>query len=113
MQGLLAFILYAQLIINQGQASTSLIRDYIAAVATLDGVDVQTALIIAKDESGFNPQAIGDHGTSIGLFQIHLPAHPDISEKQAEDPIFSTEWTMQKLKEGECDIWSTCPNNGS
>lgn len=111
MQGLLAFIVYAVTIINSGQATTSLIRDYVAAEATLTGVDVHMALTIAENESHLNPNNVGDHGTSYGLFQIHLPAHKDISQQQALDPVFSTEWSMAQLKAGNCHIWSTCPSN--
>lgn len=111
MQGLLAFILYAVSIINQGQASTSLIRDYVAAEATLSGVNVQTALTIATNESGLNPNNVGDYGTSYGLWQIHLPAHKDISEEEALDPVWSTEFAMVQLKQGNCHIWSTCPTS--
>ena len=30
---------------------------------------------VIRRESGGNPNAVGDHGTSIGLMQIHVPAH--------------------------------------
>ena len=42
------------------------------------GVPAEQARIltaIAGAESGYNPKAIGDSGTSIGLFQIHIPSH--------------------------------------
>lgn len=35
------------------------------------GVDPKLALAIAQQESGFNPNIIGDNGTSFGLFQLH------------------------------------------
>ncbi len=107
MQGLLAFLIYAISIINSGQANQSLIRDYIAAEATLNGASVAETLHIADAESHFNPEAIGDHGESYGMFQIHLPAHKDISRKQAQSIIFSTEWSVQQIKEGNGKIWST------
>ncbi|MCL4512643.1 MAG: transglycosylase SLT domain-containing protein [Candidatus Eremiobacteraeota bacterium] len=34
-------------------------------------------------ESGFNPSAVGDNGTSFGLGQVHTPAHPDYNVQQA------------------------------
>lgn len=37
-------------------------------------------------ESGQNPGAVGDNGTSFGPWQIHTPVHPDISSAQAENP---------------------------
>ena len=62
---------------------------------------------IAKCESNFNPKAIGDHGKSIGVFQIHLPAHPDVSKVQALDPFYSLAWAIDKYVNGEIGIW-TC-----
>lgn len=116
MQGLILFIALAISQLSDPHKSFAsnsplLMTDFIAAEATLDGVDPSVALHIAKAESSMNSDAVGDHGTSFGLFQIHLPAHPDISEEEAENPVFSTEWAMIQLKEGNCDIWSTCPTN--
>lgn len=63
---------------------------------------------IVKRESGFNQYAVGDHGTSIGLVQIHLPAHEDISRAQAENPVFAINFLAEQLSKGNCKIWSTC-----
>jgi len=52
---------------------------------------------IAIKESGENDMAIGDGGTSFGRFQIHLPAHPEITVEQAQDPEFSSDWTVAYL----------------
>ncbi len=108
MQGMVLFIAMAAASISAGTASPALVKDYIAAVATLNGVPVAETLHIAEAESGFNNQAVGDHGTSIGVWQIHLPAHPDISQAEATDTIFSTNWAVNQLKNGQCKIWSTC-----
>jgi len=62
---------------------------------------------IVKCESNFNSQAIGDHGNSVGLFQIHLPSHPNITRKQALDPYFSIAFAIEKYWKGELSIW-TC-----
>lgn len=47
------------------------------------GVNPALALAIAKQESGFNPNAFGDQsvGGSYGLFQIHQPSHPGYKGK--------------------------------
>ena len=60
---------------------------------------------VAKCESGFNSQAIGDHGKSIGLFQIYLPSHPTITKKQALDPYWSLAWAINRYYAGELNIW--------
>lgn len=58
-------------------------------------------------ESGFDPNAIGDLGTSFGLSQIHLPAHPDITKAQALDPDFAIQFMAEQFSEGNAKIW-TC-----
>ncbi len=58
-------------------------------------------------ESKFHPDAVGDSGTSFGLVQIHLPAHPDVTKKQALDPDFSIRWMAREFSKGNQRIW-TC-----
>lgn len=101
----LTFYLNAVLLPN---VSPVTITDYIATEALIIGVDPQMAIGVAKAESGLNPKAIGDRGTSRGLYQIHLPAHTDISKSQAHDIVFSTEWALKEMKKNGCKIWSTC-----
>jgi len=58
-------------------------------------------------ESQFNQNAVGDHGTSIGVVQIHLPAHPDITKDEALDPFLSIAWMAKEWSLGREDEWST------
>ena len=55
------------------------IQQIIIEEANRAGVDPVLMLAIANQESGFNPNAVGDKnvGGSYGLFQIHRPSHPD------------------------------------
>ena len=46
---------------------------------------IDRAVAIAKCESGLRTTAVGDGGKSFGVWQIHLPAHPDITAQQACD----------------------------
>ena len=62
---------------------------------------------ISVCESGLNSAAVGDRGTSFGLFQIHLPAHPNVKKSQAFDPFFSIAWAIDKFHNDELGIW-TC-----
>lgn len=57
-------------------------------------------------ESQGNPEAIGDHGTSLGIAQIHLPAHPEISKKEALDKEWSIKWMAQLFAAGRQSMWS-------
>jgi hypothetical protein len=52
-------------------------------VAQQNGIPVNIFLAIIDHESGFNPSAVGDNGTSFGLGQVHTPAHPDYNVQQA------------------------------
>ena len=68
---------------NIGQAgqpiAASDIQQIIIEEANKAGVSPALMLAIANQESGFNPNAVGDKslGGSYGLFQIHKPSHPD------------------------------------
>lgn len=50
-------------------------------------------------ESGWDPNAVGDNGTSFGLAQIHRPAFPNISRTEALDPRFALDFTARMLRE--------------
>lgn len=82
----------------------------IATMAQERGVDVWQALYISWNESQWDCDAEGDGHTSMGCWQIHLPAHPTVSVTQAKNLIWSTTWSMNQLALGHCKIWSTCPD---
>lgn len=54
-------------------------------------------LAMARQESGFDPKAVGDQGRSHGAYQIRtdLPGRPSV--RQAEDVAFAVEWTLDHL----------------
>lgn len=58
-------------------------------------------------ESGLRSDAVGDSGTSVGVAQIHLPAHPDITREQALDAEFSVKWAARAFSKGNQWMW-TC-----
>lgn len=57
-------------------------------------------------ESSNNPNAVGDHGYSFGLAQIHLPSHPYVSREEALDPEFAVEFMAKNFKAGNARLWS-------
>ncbi len=71
------------------------------------GADASEISGTMKCESGYNPEAVGDLGTSFGVAQIHLIAHPDITKAQALDPDFSVKWMAEQFSKGNAHIW-TC-----
>lgn len=107
-----AILLFYYNAILQGNTDPIIIKDYIAVEAIIAKVDVTMALHIAEAESKFNKEAVGDHGTSFGIWQIHNPQSKGLTKEQAKDIVFSTTWSMNQLKQGNCRIWSTCNTSG-
>jgi hypothetical protein len=58
-----------------------------AILAATSDANVRLAMLLGSYlESGWRTDAVGDNGTSFGPFQIHLPAHPGVTQAEAEDP---------------------------
>lgn len=56
---------------------------------------VQLAMLVgAYLESGWRPNAVGDHGHSHGPFQINLPFHPGVSVAEATDPDWAVAYML-------------------
>src|SRR4029450_13161498 len=47
------------------------VESLVVRTALERGVDPYLALAIVEQESGGDPRAVGDHGHSVGLFQLH------------------------------------------
>lgn len=47
------------------------------------------AAAVAMAESGGNASALGDNGDSYGLWQIHVPSHPEYDRAQLFDPTYN------------------------
>jgi hypothetical protein len=58
-------------------------------------------------ESSWNPSAVGDQGTSVGPYQIHLPAHPGVTSAEASDPVWSTAFMTPAYEAAAAQIPST------
>jgi len=61
---------------------------------------------LAYCESRFNSKAVGDNGSSRGLFQIHRGYHPEVSDVCAFDAACATRWTMQRINAGYQREWA-------
>ena len=75
--------------------------------AALYNVPTSTLDKVVSCESGYGEYQVGDHGTSLGVAQIHLPAHPDITAAQAYNPFFSIAYLASQISEGHGSQW-TC-----
>ena len=88
------------------RAVKSLIRDR----ANDYGVSPFLALWIVKHESSFNPQAKGDGEASRGLWQISRVYHPEVPDAVAFDAGSSTDWSLQRIRDGKVNEWSAYRN---
>lgn len=70
------------------------------------GVSREKLYATLKCESNLYPGAIGDGGTSYGVAQIHLPAHPSITKAQALDPDFAVRFAAKQFSLGHQAMWS-------
>ena len=88
--------------------STSTVHDILIPMyAGLYNVPTTTLDKVVSCESGYGEYQEGDHGTSFGLSQIHLPAHPDITKQQAYNPFFSLNYMASEISKGHGSMW-TC-----
>lgn len=79
---------------------------YIRDRSKEESVSREIVLNVLKCESRLNPNALGDHGHSRGLAQIHNQYHPEISDEQAYDPYFAVDYLIEGIKEGRGHEWS-------
>lgn len=92
--------------------STSTIKSYIEEEAIKKGVDPKLATSISNCESGFIPRQSdcvtkeGKREDSWGVWQINLQHNPEVTREQAMDIKWSTEWSLNKLKQGKASLWS-------
>lgn len=83
--------------------------------------EVSEALMttIVRGESDFDPLAVGDMSITCkrtdqpvrarGAVQITECYFPEITDDQAFDPDFAISFLAEKLSEGQCGLWTTCP----
>jgi hypothetical protein len=71
------------------------------------------AQAVCEAESSGNPNALGDNGTSYGLWQIHLPAHPAFAGWDLFDPDQNARAALQVWQSQGWHGWSTFNNGAS
>ena len=70
----------------------------IYAAADQNGVPRQLAIAIARVESGLNPRAVGDGGTSFGLYQLHQGGElGSLTPSQAFDPYTNASVSLRQV----------------
>lgn len=80
-----------------------------ASMAGFSGQDLVTATAIALAESSGDPQAVGDNGTSYGLWQIHYTVHPEFDSAQLFDPGYNATaaFSLYSRRGNTFNDWST------
>lgn len=85
---------------KQKSGGKQTVAQIIAEVAKSYGIPPAVALSIASQESGLNPDAVGDGGTSFGIYQLHeggeLGSH---SEAWAENVKNNAETALREVAE--------------
>lgn len=81
--------------------------DYVAAQASLYGVNPALAACIVSHESRWRPDATGDDGNSRGLWQISRIWHPEVTDAAAYSAASSTQWSLARIRAGHVGQWST------
>jgi hypothetical protein len=67
-----------------------------------------TAAAIAMAESSGNPRAVGDSGTSFGLWQVHTPAHPQYTVPSLFLPTYNAQAALAISRNAtDWTPWST------
>jgi Lysozyme like domain len=83
------------------------VRAYVQNAAKGARVDPRIADWIVTHESQHHPEATGDGGVSRGLWQINKDWHPEVSDACAYDVTCSTRWSLERIRAGYVDEWST------
>lgn len=98
-----------QAVIDTSPLSTSTVKILIDRYSSYYGLsDEKTSLLerVLWCESRYNTEAVGDQGLSLGVAQIHLPAHPAITRQQALDPRFAIDWAARQFSLNKENMWS-------
>jgi peptidoglycan hydrolase-like protein with peptidoglycan-binding domain len=79
--------------------SSALFLDVVKAEAKKYGVDWSIVAGLIKQESQFDPGAVGYIDThDMGLGQINLTSHPDVSVEQAFDTVFAVDYMADRFR---------------
>lgn len=85
------------------------IKEIIKMVCEEEKVDKNLAIKVAQCESNLNPKARNvnsDGSIDRGLFQINSKHHPDVTDEQADDPVFATRFFARAFKAGKISWWN-------
>ena len=97
-------------VIEMLPVSTSTVHSVlIPFYANYYGINVNYMDAVVKCESNYMSSAVGDHGTSFGVAQLHYPSTKGFTIPQALNAMISLNYMAKALKYGT-DHW-TCQQN--
>lgn len=99
-------VIAAQTIHKQAKNSDD-IKSYILSRAKAENVSTTIVSWIVEHESQWGRRMVGDDGKSLGIWMIDRQYHPNISEQCADSMTCSTRVSLEWLKQGKQDMWST------
>lgn len=94
---------------SQIETSEKTTEEIIRKIAKEEGVDPDLAVRVAKCESKLDWKAVNinkDGSRDRGIFQINEKYHQEVSDEQAFDPIFSTQFFCKAFKAGNLPWWN-------
>jgi len=86
------------------------ITEIIREIANKKKVSPNLAVRVAQCESGLNPEAVNvntDGSRDRGLYQINDKWHPEVTDEQAFDPIFSTNFFCDAVLRNKLSWWNS------
>lgn len=93
--------------VHAAEFSQDDLKTLAVGIATAHNLNAEKFLKVLDCESGFNPKAIGDHGTSFGIAQLHYPLRDwSITKEQAFEPLRSMEIMANAWERGLASRWS-------
>lgn len=96
---------------NRDAVASPDLPSYAVKVAEEHGLDVKRFTETIACESQWNPAAVGDHGTSFGLAQLHYPVeYWGVTPEEAKDPAVALPIMAKAWQRGEQWKWSCYKN---
>ena len=93
---------------NMIERAKQVLQEEADAIADEYGVSREALRNLAYYESRWDPNAVGDKGCSIGIAQLNLCVHTNISREQALDPIWALRYAAKERAAGRESAWSVC-----
>lgn len=86
----------------------STVEQIVVKQAEVYGTPATPIIATMRCESGLDPTATNHTAKefSVGIAQINLKSHTDITEKQARDVTFSAAFMAKAFSEGKQSMWS-------